>query len=72
MFVTMVIAALIVDGLFSAAGLIPDTRPARGDIFGEIEVNYKLFLNAIAVAVFAVLMLMTTRRARLAAPATAR
>jgi hypothetical protein len=72
MFVTMVIAALIVDGLFSAVGLIPDTRPARGDIFGEVEVNYKLFLNAIAVVVFAVLMWMTTRRSRLAEPATAR
>ena len=34
MFVTMVIAALIVDGLFSALGLIPTTRPTRTDIFG--------------------------------------
>ena len=35
MFVTMVIAALIVDGLFSALGLIPTTRPTRDDIFGS-------------------------------------
>jgi len=72
MFVTMVVAALIVDGLFSAAGLIPETRPERGEIFGEIELNYKLALNAIGLVVFAVLMLMTMRRARLAEPATAR
>ena len=32
MFVTMVIAALIVDGLFSAAGLIPQVRPTRGHL----------------------------------------
>ena len=48
MFVTTVLAALVVDGLFSLAGLIPETRPERGDIFTEIEVNYKLFLNATA------------------------
>src|SRR5437870_2263449 len=46
MFVTMVIAALVVNGLFSAAGLIPTgPRPSRGDIFGSIQVDYKLFLN---------------------------
>jgi uncharacterized membrane protein YraQ (UPF0718 family) len=72
MFVTMVVAALIVDGLFSAAGLIPETRPERGEIFTEIELNYKLILNAIALVVFAVLMWMTTRRAGLAEPAPAR
>jgi len=72
MFVTMVVAALLVDGLFSAAGLIPDTRPERGEIFGEIELNYKLALNAIGLVAFAVLMWMTTRRARIAEPATAR
>ena len=38
MFVTMVIAALIVDGLFSALGLIPTgPRPTRADIFGPIQ-----------------------------------
>ena len=36
MFVTMVIAALAVDGLFSALDLIPTTGPTRGDIFGTI------------------------------------
>ena len=36
MFVTMVIAALIVDGLFSALGLLPTgPRPTRADIFSR-------------------------------------
>src|SRR5690349_4303160 len=46
MFVTIVVAALVVDGLFSVFGLIPTgPRPTREDIFGSIEVDYKLFLN---------------------------
>src|SRR5436190_597524 len=36
MFVTMVLAALIVDGVFSAAGLIPSARPNRADVFGSV------------------------------------
>jgi uncharacterized protein len=55
MFVTMVLAALIVDGLFGLAGLIPSTRPSRSDIFGSVQLDYKLVLNLIGVAVFAVL-----------------
>ncbi len=63
MFVTMAAAALIVDGLFSAAGLIPTgPRPSRGDIFGTIGVNYKLSLNLLALAVFAALFLLAQRR----------
>jgi uncharacterized membrane protein YraQ (UPF0718 family) len=63
MFVTMVIAALIVNGLFSALGLIPTgPRPSRGDIFGTIAVDYKLFLNALGVIVFAGLFWLTQRR----------
>jgi uncharacterized protein len=63
MFVTMVLAALIVDGLFSAAGLIPTgPRPSRSDIFGTITVNYKLFLNVLGVIVFAGLFWLTQRR----------
>jgi uncharacterized membrane protein YraQ (UPF0718 family)/YHS domain-containing protein len=63
MFVTMVTAALIVDGLFSAAGLIPTgSRPSRGDIFGTITVNYKLFLNVLAAAIFAALFWLAQRR----------
>ena len=62
MFVTLVIAALIVDGLFSLAGLIPETRPTSEDVFGSIELDYKLVLNFIATAVFASLMYLTVRR----------
>src|SRR5919204_279824 len=52
MFVTMVIAALIVDGIFSGLDLIPSgPRPTRGDIFGTISVNYKLFLNLLGIAI---------------------
>jgi uncharacterized protein len=62
MFVTIVLAALIVDGLFGLAGLIPDTRPSRGDIFGSIELNYKLVLNVLGLAIFAALFYLTARR----------
>lgn len=62
MFVTIVAAALIVDGLFSAAGLIPRTRPTRADIFSTISVDYKLFTNILGAAVFAALFALTMRR----------
>jgi uncharacterized membrane protein YraQ (UPF0718 family) len=62
MFVTMVIAALIVDGIFSAAGLIPTTRPSRDDVFGSVQVDYKLFLNVFGLIVFAALFWMTRQR----------
>jgi uncharacterized membrane protein YraQ (UPF0718 family)/YHS domain-containing protein len=62
MFVTIVVAALIVDGLFSALGLIPDTRPTRAEIFSSIEVNYKLVLNILGLLVFAILFGLTMRR----------
>ena len=68
MFVTIVIAALIVDGLFGIAGLIPSTRPSRSDIFGSVQLDYKLVLNAVGLAVFAVLMYLAkqTRAAQAA------
>jgi uncharacterized membrane protein YraQ (UPF0718 family) len=56
MLVTMVIAALIVDGIFSGLGLIPHARPSRGDVFGSVQVDYKLFLDLAALALFAALM----------------
>jgi len=62
MFVTMVSAALIVDGLFSAAGLIPQTRPSRADIFSQVKIDYKLFTNVVGVAVFAAFFALTMRR----------
>ncbi len=62
MFVTMVAAALIVDGLFGAAGLIPQTRPSRADIFSQVKIDYKLFTNILGVAVFAAFFALTMRR----------
>jgi len=63
MFVTMVIAALVIDALFSGLELIPTgPRPSRGDIFGTISVNYKLFLNVLGLLVFVALFWLTSRR----------
>jgi hypothetical protein len=62
MFVTMVLAALVVDLLFGAAGLIPSARPTTKDVFGAIALDYKAVLNAIGVGLFAALFLLTVRR----------
>ncbi len=63
MFVTIVLAALIVDLVFGVAGLIPSgPRPTRTDIFGSIEVNYKLFLNIIGTGIFVALFWLTRGR----------
>jgi uncharacterized protein len=63
MFVTMVAAALIIDGSFSTLGLIPHgPRPSRGDIFGTITVNYKLALNVLGLLIFAAFFWLTQRR----------
>jgi uncharacterized protein len=61
MFVCMVLAAIAVDLLFGALGLIPDARPSTEDVFGSIEVDYKLVLNAVATVVF-VALFATSRR----------
>ena len=62
MFVTMVIAALIVDGLFSLVGIIPESRPTTEDVFAAIELNYKLVLNGLGLIAFVALFWMTARR----------
>jgi uncharacterized membrane protein YraQ (UPF0718 family)/YHS domain-containing protein len=63
MFVTMVLAALAVDGLFSALGLIPSgPRPSRADVFGKLAVDYKLALNLLGAAIFAFFFWLTRRR----------
>jgi YHS domain-containing protein len=63
MFVTMAVAGLIVDGLFSAAGAIPSgPRPTRADIFSSIQVDYKLALNVLGIAIFVALFWLTARR----------
>jgi len=71
MFVAMVLAALIVDGVFTLLGWVPSgPRPTRADVFGSVQVDYKLFLNVFALAVFGALMGLTVR-ARAGAPAGA-
>jgi len=62
MFVTMVLAALVVDGLFSVIDIVPHSRPTRADIFGSVQVDYKLFLNVLGAAIFAALFYLTFRR----------
>jgi uncharacterized protein len=63
MYVTMVAAALMIEVVFSALGLIPTgPRPTRADIFSSITVDYKLFLNLAGLAVFAMLFWLTARR----------
>ncbi|MFN8163614.1 MAG: permease [Solirubrobacterales bacterium] len=63
MFVTIVISALIVDGVFGIFGLIPTgPRPTRTDIFGSIELDYKLFLNILGTVIFVALFWLTRRR----------
>ena len=61
-FVSIVIAALVVDALFSGLGLIPHVRPARADIFSSVKLDYKLVLNVLATALFAALFALTMRR----------
>jgi uncharacterized protein len=61
MFVTMVLAALAIDGIFGAAHLVPHTRPTRGDVFMPIGLDYKLVLNVLGVVVFAALIALTMR-----------
>jgi uncharacterized membrane protein YraQ (UPF0718 family)/YHS domain-containing protein len=62
MFVTMVLAALAIDGLFNVAGIIPTDRPSTEEVFGHVEADYRMWLNLIALIVFAILIAMTIRR----------
>jgi hypothetical protein len=57
MLVTIIVAALIVDGVFGLVGLVPTgPRPTRTDVFGTVELDYKLVLNVIATAIFLALL----------------
>ena len=61
--VTMVVAALIVEGLFSLLGLVPSgARPSQSDIFSGVHVDYKLVLNVIGLVLFVALFALTARR----------
>jgi uncharacterized membrane protein YraQ (UPF0718 family) len=63
MFVTIVIAALVVDAIFGGLHLIPHARPTRADIFGSVKIDYKLFTNIAGLLVFVTLMGLPLRRA---------
>ncbi|MCW2980777.1 MAG: hypothetical protein JWO14_2504, partial [Solirubrobacterales bacterium] len=57
MLVTIILAALVVDGVFGVVGLVPTgPRPTRTDVFGSVGLNYKLVLNVIATAIFLALV----------------
>jgi uncharacterized membrane protein YraQ (UPF0718 family)/YHS domain-containing protein len=63
MFATMVLAAIVVDAVFSVLGLVPGgARPTRTDIFSAVTMNYKFVLNVLGLAVFAALVGLTARR----------
>ncbi|MDQ5820437.1 MAG: permease [Actinomycetota bacterium] len=63
MFATMVIAALLVHGLFSLVGLVPETRPSIHSITERgIAWNYTTFLNILFLVLAAALVALTLRR----------
>ncbi|HEY3773847.1 MAG TPA: permease [Solirubrobacteraceae bacterium] len=63
MLITMMIAALVVEALFSGLGLAPSgPRPSRADIFTSIRLDHTLVLNALCLAAFAALFVLTIRR----------
>jgi uncharacterized membrane protein YraQ (UPF0718 family)/YHS domain-containing protein len=63
-YAVMVAAALIVEGLFSVAGLVPTDRP--GDIApSHFEWNYTTWLNIVFLLVFGVLFWLYRHRDRL-------
>lgn len=72
MYATMALAAIAIDALFAALGWIPSTRPSETDVFGSIQLDYKLVLNALATLAFVALMALTRRRTAATAHAHAR
>jgi uncharacterized protein len=62
MLAAMIVAALAIAGLFGALGLIPATRPSADEVFGGFGLDYKLALNAVALAAFVALIALTVRR----------
>jgi hypothetical protein len=63
MFVTMAVAALIVDGIFSGVGLIPEQRPSLDSITSRgIHWNYTTVLDIVAFFVAGALIALTLRR----------
>ena len=63
MFGAMVVAALAIDGIFDAAGLIPQERPSIESIAERgITWNYTAVLNIVFTLVFLALFALTMRR----------
>jgi uncharacterized protein len=63
MYAAMAAAALAVDGIFSAAGLVPETRPSIDSITARgITWNYTAVLNIVFTLVAAALFGLTLRR----------
>jgi hypothetical protein len=63
MFAATVAAALVVDGIFSLAGLVPETRPDVDSITSRgITWNYTTVLDIVFLLVAAVLVGMTRHR----------
>jgi len=63
MFTAMVLAALLIDLVFSTAGLVPDTRPSIESITDRgITLNYTAVLNILFTLVAAALLWLTARR----------
>ena len=63
MLAAIVVAALTVDGIFSAAGLVPDERPSVDSITSRgIAWNYTTVLNIVFLVVAAWLVTLTRRR----------
>ena len=63
MFAAMVLAALAVDAIFSALGLVPSERPSIDSIASRgISWNYTTFLNIVFFGVAAALFALTLRR----------
>ena len=62
MFVTMVMAALGVDGCSRRSASSRRRARRRDDIFGSVELDYKLVLNVVGAGRLRVLFLLTMRR----------
>jgi hypothetical protein len=66
MFATMIAAALVVDAIFNALGIVPSDRPSIESITERaVSWNYTTFLNIIFLVIAAALVGLTLRRGAL-------
>jgi hypothetical protein len=61
-YVTMALAALVIDVVFGAIGLIPSERPGTEDVFGSIQLDYKAALNAAGLVIFIWMFAVSARK----------